>query len=73
MEARKIGKKPHWMFDRAWNSLLAKSNQTEFRSKSAHNQKNRASEKGRCLHIGGSITVHEHALRMVCTLKNSVI
>jgi len=73
MEARKTGKKTHWMFDRVWNSLLAKWNQPEFRSKSARNQKNRASEKGGCLHTGGSITIHEHALRMVCTLKNTVI
>ncbi|XP_027905780.1 uncharacterized protein LOC114165332 [Vigna unguiculata] len=65
MEARKTGKKTHWMFDRVWNSLLAKWNQPEFRSKSARNQKNRASEKGGCLHTGGSITIHEHALRMV--------
>ncbi|XP_027923479.1 uncharacterized protein LOC114181270 isoform X2 [Vigna unguiculata] len=64
MEARKTGKKPYWMFDRVWNSLLVQWNQPEFRSKSARNQKNRESEKGGCLHTGGSITIHEHALRM---------
>ncbi|QCD78554.1 putative transposase [Vigna unguiculata] len=72
MEARKTGKKPHWMFDRVWNSLLAKWNQPEFRSKSAHNQKNRASEKGGCLHTGGSITIHDDALRMVEQLGHPV-
>jgi len=33
------------MFDRLWNSLLAKWNQPNFRSKSAWNQKNGASNK----------------------------
>ncbi|XP_020205872.1 uncharacterized protein LOC109791032 [Cajanus cajan] len=72
LEARKTGKKPTWMFDRVWHELLAKWNQPEFRSKSARNQKNRASEKGGSLHTGGSITIHEHALRMAQELGRSV-
>ncbi|XP_029127915.1 uncharacterized protein LOC114916096 isoform X2 [Cajanus cajan] len=36
----------------------------EFKTKSIQAQKNRASEKGGSLHTGGSITPHEHAIRM---------
>ncbi|KAL2348495.1 hypothetical protein Fmac_002495 [Flemingia macrophylla] len=72
LEARKNGKKPSWMFDRVWNSLLVKWNEPEFRSKSAQAQKNRASEKCGSLHIGGSITIHEHVLRMAQELGRAV-
>ncbi|KOM57620.1 hypothetical protein LR48_Vigan11g065300 [Vigna angularis] len=44
--------------------LLAHWNTVEFRNKCAKTQRNRASEKGGTLHTGGSITIHEHAIRM---------
>ena len=37
---------------------------------SVHRQKkNRAFGKGGCLHIGGSINLHDHTIHLVCTLK----
>ncbi|KOM26735.1 hypothetical protein LR48_Vigan311s000400 [Vigna angularis] len=47
-----------------WNSLLAHWNSPQYRIKCAIAEKNRASEKGGVLHTGGSITTHEHAIRM---------
>ncbi|XP_022634696.1 uncharacterized protein LOC111241373 [Vigna radiata var. radiata] len=55
-----------------WNSLLAHWNSVEFRKKSAQAQKNRASEKGGALHNAGSITIHEHAIRMAQALGRAV-
>ncbi|KAL2318853.1 hypothetical protein Fmac_032729 [Flemingia macrophylla] len=59
-----------------WQSMehfvLVKWNQSDFRSKSARAQKNRASEKGGSLHTDGSITIHEHAIRMSQELGRSV-
>ena len=66
MEARKNGKKPIWMFDDVWTSLLSQWNSPDFRSKCMQNQKNRTSDTGGSLHTGGSISTHEHAIRMVC-------
>ncbi|XP_068494887.1 uncharacterized protein [Phaseolus vulgaris] len=64
MEARKNGKKPIWMFDDVWTSLLSQWNSPDFRSKCVQNQKNRTSDTGGSLHTGGSISTHEHAIRM---------
>ncbi|KAL2327462.1 hypothetical protein Fmac_020889 [Flemingia macrophylla] len=52
------------MFETIWNSLLTKWMAPEFKTKSAQAQKNRASEKGGSLHTSGSITIHEHVIRM---------
>ncbi|KOM55328.1 hypothetical protein LR48_Vigan10g122000 [Vigna angularis] len=54
-------------FDRfkdTWNGLLEKWNMPLYRQKCETAKKNRTSEKGGCLHIGGSISVHEHAIRL---------
>jgi len=67
MEARKKGKKPYWIFDDVWNSLLSQWNLPEFCDKSIRAKKNRSSDMGGCLHTGGSISTHEHAIRMVRT------
>ncbi|XP_052734137.1 uncharacterized protein LOC108319357 [Vigna angularis] len=64
-DARIAGERPDWMGEIIWNSLLAHWNTVEFRKKSATAQKNRSSERGGALHTGGSITIHEHAIRMV--------
>ena len=71
-DARIAGERPYWMGEIIWNSLLAHWNSIEFRKKSATNQRNRASEKGGALHTGGSIIVHEHAIRMVNFLYFSI-
>ncbi|XP_020208849.1 uncharacterized protein LOC109793788 [Cajanus cajan] len=52
------------MFDTVWQSLIAQWMAPEFKTKSIQAQINRASEKGGSLHTGGSITPHEHAIRM---------
>jgi len=57
---------PIWMFDDVWTSLLSQWNSPHFRSKCIQNQKNQTSNTGGSLHIGGSISTHEHAIRMVC-------
>ncbi|XP_047150702.1 uncharacterized protein LOC124822709 [Vigna umbellata] len=63
-DARNAGERPYWLGEQIWNSLLAHWNIVEFRNKCAKAQRNRASEKGGTLHTGGSITIHEHAIRM---------
>ncbi|KOM27968.1 hypothetical protein LR48_Vigan475s001000 [Vigna angularis] len=63
-DARNAGDRPYWLGEQIWNSLLAHWNTVEFRNKCAKVQRNRASEKGGTLHTGGSITIHEHAIRM---------
>lgn len=72
-EARIAGERPRWVGDGIWHSLLAHWNTPAYRVKCATAQKNRASEKGGALHIGGSITVHEHAIRMVQNLYSFLI
>ncbi|KOM54663.1 hypothetical protein LR48_Vigan10g055500 [Vigna angularis] len=47
-------------------------NAPEFCNKCATAQRNRASEKGGTLHTGGSITVHEHAIRMAQALGRAI-
>ncbi|KOM34921.1 hypothetical protein LR48_Vigan02g107100 [Vigna angularis] len=64
-DARNAGQSPNWLGEHIWNSLLAHWNTVEFRNKCAKAQRNRASERGGTLHTGGSITIHEHAIRMV--------
>ncbi|XP_020238873.1 uncharacterized protein LOC109817932 [Cajanus cajan] len=63
-KARQINKKPDWMFYTLWQSLIAQWMAPEFKTKSIQAQKNRASEQGGSLQTGGSITHHEHAMRM---------
>ncbi|XP_052728032.1 uncharacterized protein LOC108321026 [Vigna angularis] len=43
-----------------------------YRQKCETAKKNRTSEKGGCLHTGGSISVHEHAIRLSQELGRSV-
>ncbi|XP_014503133.1 extensin-like [Vigna radiata var. radiata] len=45
----------------------------KFRNKSATAQRNRASEKGGTLHTGGSITIHEHVIRMALERRDQEI
>ncbi|WVZ22189.1 hypothetical protein V8G54_000733 [Vigna mungo] len=61
------GTMPHWVGEHKWNSLLTHWNTPQYRIKCATAQKNRASKKGGVLHTRGSITTHEHAIRMVFT------
>ncbi|KOM43177.1 hypothetical protein LR48_Vigan05g078100 [Vigna angularis] len=64
-DARNAEERPYWLGEQIWNSLLAHWNSVEFPNKCAKAQRNKASEKGGTLHTGGSITIHEHAIRMV--------
>ncbi|XP_052727667.1 uncharacterized protein LOC128194992 [Vigna angularis] len=71
-DARIAGQRPNWLGEHIWNSLLAHWNTVEFRNKCAKAQRNRASERGGTLHTGGSITIHEHAIRMAQALGRAV-
>ncbi|XP_052726726.1 uncharacterized protein LOC128194741 [Vigna angularis] len=71
-DARNAGQRPNWLGEHIWNSLLAHWNTVEFRNKCAKAQRNRASERGGTLHTGGSITIHEHAIRMAQALGRAV-
>ncbi|KOM55326.1 hypothetical protein LR48_Vigan10g121800 [Vigna angularis] len=64
-DARNARQRPNWLGEQIWNSLLAHWNTVEFRNKCAKAQRNRAFERGGTLHTGGSITIHEHVIRMV--------
>ncbi|WVZ01850.1 hypothetical protein V8G54_022656 [Vigna mungo] len=66
-EARITGKRLYWIEEQIWTSLLEHWNSPQYRAKCAIAQKNRSSERGGVLHIGGSITIHEHAMRMFST------
>ncbi|KOM37582.1 hypothetical protein LR48_Vigan03g096400 [Vigna angularis] len=70
--ARNAGERPYWLGEHIWNSLLAHWNSAEFCNKCATGQRNRAFEKGDTLHTGGSITVHEHVIRMAQALGRAV-
>ena len=64
-DARQEGKRPEWIGNNVWNNLQEHWNMVVYRSKCDTAKKNRLSEKGGCLHTGGSISVHEHAIRLV--------
>ncbi|KAG5057186.1 hypothetical protein JHK86_012182 [Glycine max] len=63
-DARKPNKRPYWIGDHVWNDLLSHWNAPEYRSKCLQAKKNRASEKGGCMHIGGSISLQDHAIHL---------
>ncbi|XP_068466396.1 uncharacterized protein [Phaseolus vulgaris] len=71
-DARQEGKRPEWIDNNVWNSLQEHWNVAVYRSKCDTAKKNRLSEKGGCLHTGGSISVHEHAIRLTEELGRSV-
>ena len=73
MHARKTQKKPSWMFDDVWDSMLSKWNSATYHAKCSQVQQNRASETGGSLHIGGSISRFEHAICMVSTLNTNCL
>ena len=64
-DARQEGKRPEWIDNNVWNSLQEHWNMAVYRSKCDTAKNNRLCEKGGCLHTGGSISVHEHAIRLV--------
>ncbi|XP_014503706.1 uncharacterized protein LOC106764020 isoform X2 [Vigna radiata var. radiata] len=71
-DARIARERPYWVTEHIWNSLLAHWNLPDYRNKCAIAQRNRASEKGGVLHTCGSITIHEHAIRMAAKLGRAV-
>ena len=64
-EARKQQKKPNWITDSIWESLLAHWSNPDFQKLQVQNKNNRAVNPGASLHCGGSISMMEHALRYV--------
>ncbi|KAH1221130.1 hypothetical protein GmHk_12G034621 [Glycine max] len=71
-DAQNENKRPYWIGDRVWNNMLSHWNAPEYHSKCARAKKNRASEKGGCMHTGGSISLHDHAIRLLEELGQSV-
>ncbi|XP_027931994.1 uncharacterized protein LOC114187816 [Vigna unguiculata] len=71
-EARREGKRPDWIRDSIWNSLLEKWNMPMYREKCDTAKKNRLFEKGGSLHTGGSISVHDHAIHLTEELGRAV-
>ncbi|XP_068486287.1 uncharacterized protein [Phaseolus vulgaris] len=71
-DARQEGKRPECIGNNVWNNLLEQWNMPVYRSKCDTAKKNCFSEKGGCLHTGGSISVHEHAIRMTEELGRSI-
>jgi len=65
--------RPEWIPNDVWTRLLEHWNSPSYRSQCIATKKNRAFEMSGALHIGGSITTHEHALRMVYILTVSNI
>ena len=64
-DARQEGKRPECIGNNVWKNLLEQWNMPVYRSKCDTTKKNRLSEKSGCLHTGGSISVHEHVIRLV--------
>ncbi|XP_017434573.1 uncharacterized protein LOC108341397 [Vigna angularis] len=71
-KARTLGKRPNWLGDDTWNALLEKWNMPLYKQKCETTKKNKTSKKGGCLHTRGSISVHEHAIRLSQELGQSV-
>ncbi|KAG4980119.1 hypothetical protein JHK85_034077 [Glycine max] len=71
-DAQNENKRPYWIEDCVWNDLLSHWNAPEYRSKCAQAKKNWASEKGGCMHTGGSISLQDHAIRLSEELGQSV-
>jgi len=69
MIARKNEKKPAWMFDAVWDSLLSKWNCVTYQAKCSQAQQNQKYETGGSLHTGGSISRYAHAIRMLNILN----
>ena len=69
-DAQDENKRPYWIGDCVWNDLLSHWNAPEYRSKFVHARKKIGhSKKGGYMHTGGSISLQDHMIRLVCTLK----
>ncbi|KAH1209365.1 hypothetical protein HKD37_15G042864 [Glycine soja] len=71
-DAQNENKRPYWIEDRVWNDLLSHWNAPEYRSKCAQAKKNQSSEKGGCMHTGGSINLQDHVICLSKELGRSV-
>jgi len=58
-------KRPHWIGPPIFDDLVKYWASQEFKEKSEKAKKNRASEKGGCIHTGGCLSNREHAERLV--------
>lgn len=57
--------RPHWIGEPLMAQLVDYWASAEFKEKFEKAKKNRASEKGGCIHTGGCISNAEHARRLV--------
>ncbi|KAJ8444332.1 hypothetical protein Cgig2_019890 [Carnegiea gigantea] len=70
--ARKLGKRPDWVFPDNWAQLLKYWAGTDFQKLSAQNKKNRSSDPegvGPSLHTCGSIPITERRRRLAVSLE----
>lgn len=68
-KARVKNKRPDWIGQADWQSLLEYWASPEFQSVSSRNKTNRASERGGALHTTGRVPHHEVVEQMVCLSK----
>ena len=64
-------RKPTWIGTEVYNELDTYWKSQEFMKKSTRNKKNRASEKGGTLHLGGLVNtakIHERLIRLYSTI-----
>lgn len=64
-DLRRKKKWPHWIGPPIFDWLVGYWATQEFKAKSEKAKKNRASEKGGCIHTGGCLSNGEHAERLV--------
>jgi hypothetical protein len=65
MRFEETRKRPHWIGPPIFAELVKYWASEAFKEKSNKAKKNRASEKGGCIHTGGCLSNGEHAERMV--------
>ncbi|KAG5009684.1 hypothetical protein JHK82_018313 [Glycine max] len=71
-DARNENKRPYWIGDCVWSDLLSHWNAFEYRSRCAQAKKNWASEKGGCMHTGGSISLQDHVIQLLEEFGRSI-
>lgn len=63
--ARDLDKKPPFIGESDWHVLKEKWNTPEFKEKCEKAKKNRASERGSCIHTSGSVNAAQTHRRLV--------
>lgn len=68
-DARLSDVKPPFIGESDWQVLKNKWNTPEFKAKCEKAKKNRASERGGCIHTSGSINAAQHHKRLVSLIN----